>query len=837
MTLLVLGTSYRSAPMHVLDSVALDSSGIARLRTDISERGEIHGVTVLSTCNRLEVIADVDSFHGGLAELGSALVAETGQDWADIAQHMYVHFDEDAQEHLFLLAAGLDSMALGESQILGQIRTGFNDSRASGTLSPVLERALSQSLELGKRAHSETELDSISKSLLDSALEVSAGHLEDLSGLSALVVGAGAMSGLTVATLVRRGLARLTVLNRTVDKAQRLVASGLAEAAKQGTELSAQARALTEDSLLEEIAAADLIISVTGARGIVISTDTVVKAMAQAESPRKKFFIDLAMPADIDPAIEDIPYVSLVGLEHLSKSFADRNAEASSHVVSTLAEVRAMVRSALEAESAHRAAKKISPTVTALRRKADTIVRQEFDRVKNKLGPSVTEDVLAEIKKTLNRTVDKLLHEPTVKVKQLAVNEKGIDYAAALSTLFDLSNTPEPQPGQQTAAGMGVTANAQTHYVQTDGHTPVSDHTLEVIEPANFNGTTVKLGTRRSQLARSQSIGIAQQLAAQTGWRVEIVEVVTEGDVNMAPLASMGGSGVFVSAVRNALLTGKIDLAVHSLKDLPVAPAAGIELAAVPPRVDPSDVLIARDNLKLMELPQGAKVGTGSPRRAVQLKAVRPDLQISDIRGNVDTRIKHVTEGRLDAVVLAAAGVRRLGRLGEVTDILPSADMLPAPGQGALAIECRGEEATMSPLDAKVRQALAGLHDDNTKIAVTAERAILARAEAGCSAPIGALATIDGDTVELAAVMADDSGQLYRATRTARVTDVKDIHDLGYRVAEELLDLAGHVPDTVTAGENPGSPAPGHDSRAPGNGSPAQTARANPPTADVSDTQ
>src|SRR5699024_1373568 len=189
-------------------------------------------------------------------------------------------------------------------------------------------------------------------------------------------------------------------------------------------------------------------------------------------------------------------------------------------------------------------------------------------------------------------------------------------------------------------------------------------------------------------------------------------------------------------------------------------PAPGIHLAAVPPRVDPSDVLIGRDGLALADLPAGSVLGTGSPRRAAQLRAARPDIEVTGVRGNVDTRIRHVTEGRLDGVVLAAAGVRRLGRIDEVTDVLDGSVMLPAPGQGALAVECRDASADLSEDDAALREGLVGLHDDATALAVHCERAILSRAEAGCSAPIGALATLDGSSLTIAGVLADEQGSL-----------------------------------------------------------------------------
>ncbi|GAA5166895.1 hydroxymethylbilane synthase [Ornithinimicrobium tianjinense] len=244
----------------------------------------------------------------------------------------------------------------------------------------------------------------------------------------------------------------------------------------------------------------------------------------------------------------------------------------------------------------------------------------------------------------------------------------------------------------------------------------------------------LRLGTRASALATSQSGWVADQLRA-AGHEVELVHVRTEGDVSRASLSEIGGTGVFASALRDALRAGRIDLAVHSLKDLPTAPEPGLVVAAVPEREDPRDVLVARDGLTLEGLPAGSVVGTGSPRRAAQLAEARPDLVVQDIRGNVDTRIGLVRSGELDAVVLARAGLARLGRLEEATDVLPLETMLPAPGQGALAVEC-------AEADTELRTLLADcLEHAPTRAAVEAERAVLARLEAGCTAPVAALAT------------------------------------------------------------------------------------------------
>ncbi len=291
--------------------------------------------------------------------------------------------------------------------------------------------------------------------------------------------------------------------------------------------------------------------------------------------------------------------------------------------------------------------------------------------------------------------------------------------------------------------------------------------------------TVYRLGTRGSALATTQSGHVAQALG-DLGVRCELVVVRTTGDVNRASLAQLGGTGVFAAELREDLLAGGCDLAVHSLKDLPTAQPDGLVVAAVPRRVDPSDVLCAAGGATLAGLPPGAKVGTGSPRRAAQLADRRPDLDIRDLRGNVDTRLARVNgpDADLDAVVLARAGLERLGRLDVVTDVL---DLLPAPGQGALAVEVRSGDDT--PLTRAVR----ALDDPASRQAVTAERGVLGRLGAGCSAPVGALARLDGTGLTLTAVLGTDGGLV---TRTATVSDPADAEALGVRVADDLLAAA-----------------------------------------------
>jgi hydroxymethylbilane synthase len=309
---------------------------------------------------------------------------------------------------------------------------------------------------------------------------------------------------------------------------------------------------------------------------------------------------------------------------------------------------------------------------------------------------------------------------------------------------------------------------------------------------------TLRIGTRPSTLAMAQAGKVAERLRA-AGMPAELVEVATTGDRSSAPVAELG-VGVFVSALREALVRGEVDVAVHSFKDLPTAPDPRLHLAAVPPREDPRDALVARDGMVLGELPPGATVGTGSARRRAQLHALGLGLRVVPIRGNVDTRVGKVHAGELDAVVVAAAGLRRLGRIDEATELLDPLQMLPAPAQGALAVECRADALELG------RALALALDDEFTRAAVTAERAVLATLEAGCSAPVGALADVVSDwepisgsaggddegrvvdRVSLRAVVGTTDGALIRASVTGNMDDAEK---LGAALAVELLDMGG----------------------------------------------
>jgi hydroxymethylbilane synthase len=310
----------------------------------------------------------------------------------------------------------------------------------------------------------------------------------------------------------------------------------------------------------------------------------------------------------------------------------------------------------------------------------------------------------------------------------------------------------------------------------------------------------LRLGTRKSPMAMAQSGQVAKLITVRTGAQVELVGLTSFGDVTQVHLPEIGGTGVFVSALRESLRHGDVDLAVHSLKDLPTAPVPGILLAAVPARDDPRDALVGRDGAKLADLPSGATIGTGSPRRAAQLRLMRPDIRPVAVRGNAGTRLAKVTSGALDAVVLAYAGLARIGQLDLVSEVFEPDAMIPAPGQGALAVECRADAGELAAL-------LAMVDDPASRAAVTAERTVLAELEAGCSAPLGAYAAGTGILQLTAAVVAGDGMTAVRASLSGPAAQAAK---LGRDLAAEMLRQgAGTIVAGSTVMAAPGERAPG----------------------------
>ncbi|KPC62062.1 glutamyl-tRNA reductase [Streptomyces chattanoogensis] len=431
MSLLVVGLSHRSAPVSVLERAALAPEVRGKLLQDAVSAEPATESAVLSTCNRIELYADVDKFHAGVAELSTLLARHGGAALEELTPYLYVHYEDRAVHHLFSVACGLDSMVIGEGQILGQIKDALAVAQEQHTAGRLLNDLFQQALRVGKRAHSETGIDKAGQSLVTFGLEQLAGSADVekwAGGKRALVIGAGSMSSLAATTLVRAGVAELAVANRTVERAERLVQI-LTEPGGPGATGGLTARAVPMDAVAAELAGADVVVSCTGAAGLVLGADAVAAALAGR--PDGLALLDLAMPRDIDAAVHRIEGAHLVDIETLADASAD------APMAADVDKVRGIVSAEVAAFGAAQRAAHITPTVVALRTMAADVVTSEIARLDGRL-PDLDDKQRAEITQTVRRVVDKLLHAPTVRVKQLASEPGGAGYADALRELFDL---------------------------------------------------------------------------------------------------------------------------------------------------------------------------------------------------------------------------------------------------------------------------------------------------------------------------------------------------------------------------------------------------------------
>lgn len=421
MSVLVVGLSHRSAPVPVLERAATAGGELTALLYDVVASDDVAEAMVVSTCNRVEVYAEIDKFHGAVAAITELLARYSEIPHDELTPYLYVHYEQRAVQHLFAVVCGLDSMAVGEPQILGQVRQAWKLAHEEGTLGRSLSGLTQQALRVGKRAHAETGLDKVGASLVTAGLRLAERHVGPLAGRNALIVGAGSMSGLSVATLSRLGVGELVVANRTTGHAARLADS------VDGP----RARATGLDDLPAELAAADVVISCTGATGVVVTAETVRRARTDTERPLA--FLDLALPHDIDPGVRDLPGVELVDLGVLRGAAMDLAPEAEKAVHA----VRAIIAEEVTAHLAGADATRVTPTIVALRSRAAEVVDAELARLSGRL-PDLDPRARDEVVKALHRVVDKLLHAPTVRVKELASAPGGDTYAAALRELFDL---------------------------------------------------------------------------------------------------------------------------------------------------------------------------------------------------------------------------------------------------------------------------------------------------------------------------------------------------------------------------------------------------------------
>ncbi|MDN5894845.1 MAG: glutamyl-tRNA reductase [Nocardioides sp.] len=422
MSILVVGLSHRTAPVDVLERLALEPGAIGKLIQNVAAGEHVTEATVLATCNRLEVYAEVDRFHGSVEEI-SRLLVERGDQVAtplgdtDLLSCLYVHYDDGAVSHLFHVAAGLDSMVIGEGQILGQAREALRFGQELGSVGPALNVLFQQALRVGKRSHAETDIDRVAPSMVTAALEHATSDGSHVAGSRVAVVGAGAMAGLSVATVTRLGAAEVTVVNRTDASGARLA-----------EEYAVRSRSFSE--LTGVLAEADIVISCTGATGMVITAEQV--RAARGGTDRRVIFLDLALPRDVDPTVADLPGARVLDLRRLSEELRDTSA------AQEVTGVREIVGQEISAFVSARRQSSVTPTVVALRTMATGVVDAEIERLLHRL-PDLDPASRAEVVHSVRRVADKLLHQPTTRVKELANETGAVSYAEALAELFALA--------------------------------------------------------------------------------------------------------------------------------------------------------------------------------------------------------------------------------------------------------------------------------------------------------------------------------------------------------------------------------------------------------------
>ena len=756
MSILVVSVSHHTTAVDVLARVAMDSATAAKLTGTLLTSDHIDEAAVLSTCNRTELYASVSRFHGALDDAVIALAEAAGVGVVELRQMCAVYFDEGAVAHAFAVAAGLDSMVVGENQILGQVKQALTASQLQGSVGTVLNALFQQALRVGKRVQTETQVGSAGRSLVTAAYRLLSVGIGPLTDRSVLVVGAGAIASLAARTAAAAG-AQVRCVNRTLERAERLAAA-------------VGGAAVPFSALPEALLTTEVLITCTGARDLHIDAD-------QLRGSRVVGVVDLALPADVDGNVTElgVMLVNLIRLVDQQVDGAGRTEIAAAQEL-VAAEVRDFL--GLRAGGAGRAHRG-GPA---------------FDGVGGGGGRAQQAGRAGAV-----------AGRPAAR-RGAADRPPGGGQAAALP------DRPRAGDGGRSG-GRGLRCRA-ARAVRVGPAGGGRGH-LRRRRPLTGVSDPIRIGARTSPLARVQAQHVAD-LLARRGVESVFVGVRTTGDVDQRALTEIGGTGVFAGAVREALRADRIDVAVHSLKDLPTAADPDLRVAAVPAREDTRDVLVG---LQLEDLVDGVRIGTGAPRRAMQLlehaARIGRHVEVVPIRGNVDTRLGRVRDGGVDAVLLAAAGLIRLGHLpatgpeqtsGPATvrvadlsaQILPPEVMLPAPGQGALALEIH------HALPPSVTAVVASLDDPVAHAECLAERGFLAALEAGCTAPVGARAVVKsvrGTTFDLtldAVIGRTLLSNLSAPTRgdpplrrklSGRVTDPHRFGvTTGRRVLEELRD-------------------------------------------------
>lgn len=715
--------SHKNTPIEIREQIALNKEQITAALQDLKKHYE--EVFIISTCNRLSLYAYGDNYQK---------LQQYIEGFGEFSQYLNVFPDSKiAVQNLFSTAAGLESQAIGEHQIVGQIRESFDLSRQEKTIGPVLDELIRMAIHLGKKARLETDIGKHSASLATVGFELIGKHQIDLKESTLLLVGTGNMANLVNTILDRSSVKELFVASHNLERAQAMAS----EWGGQAVHVSALHRLIGQ---------VDIVIGGTQGEVNLLSEKNLedskcTRAQFGMNAHKTKLLIDFGLPRNFNPGLKEVQNLFLYDLDDIKRM----TYEGLLKRYDEIPEVRRIVEEEVEKYNHWLYQRKTSPVIEAYWNKMLMTKEDELNWLLPKMG-NISPEQKKLIERFAHRLIRKVSKKPLEEVQKFAQNLHHQDNP--INTVKKVFNLDD----------------------------------VELFVPKR----RIIIGTRGSKLALTQTHQVIEQLRQIEPNNEYLTKVIrTHGDDGNIQVL-----GAFTSAIQAALYEGEIDLAVHSYKDLPTEQSQHTRIAAVSPREDIRDVIISRNGEKLNELKKGAIVGTGSLRREIQLKSIRPDLNVKFIQGNVDSRIKQMKSGKYDAIVLAAAGLKRLGMLDAADEVLSTKEMLPAVSQGALAIEIRNADTDNLKL-------LEAFNDEDTALATSAERSFLKELGGGCNSPIAALAQIDGESIKIRGLYASANGEI------AQIDGIEGHKKLANQLAAQLArNLSQKVLDQNRTSQN-----------------------------------
>ena len=716
--------SHRYAPIDIREQLALNSEQTEQALQELKKVYE--EVFIISTCNRLSLYAFGDSYLH---------LEEYLERFGKYSQFLTVLPDTKiAVQNLFSTAAGLESQAIGEHQIVGQIRDALDLARKNKTIGPILDEFVRQAVHVGKRTRLETNIGKHSASLATVGFELINRHQFNLKECNLLVVGTGNMANLVTTVLDRSSINKLYIASHNLERAAEMAAEWNGEA-------------IHVSKLPYLLAEVDIIIG--GTQGEVnllaekeIENSKCTRAQFAATAEKPKLLIDFGLPRNFNPNLKKIKNIHLYDLDDIKKMTFEGLLKRHDEIP----QVKEIVTEEVERFTEAFYQRKTAPIIEAYWNGLNETKDEELKWLMPKMGKMTIEQERL-IERFAHRMIRKISKKPIEQVHEISQNLHFTDNPInTVKKVFDLDE-------------------------------------VELFVPKR----RVIIGTRGSKLALTQTTHIIEQLKKLDPQIEYVTKVIrTSGDDGNIEVM-----GAFTSAIQRALLSNKVDIAVHSYKDLPIEQVPGLEIGAISEREDVRDALLSNSGKALRELPEGAIVGTGSLRRQIQIKQIRPDLEVKFIQGNIDGRIKKMKDGSYDAIILALAGLKRLGMLDEVTEFLTEEEMIPAVCQGALALEIRENDKTTAKL-------VNPLDEENVHLATDAERSFLTACGGGCNFPLAAFAQIKGDSIHINGLYASGDGTV------VEIDSIQGHRNGATRLAQQLaIDLMAKVRSRRLAAESP----------------------------------